>query len=68
VKPHLYGDCVVKIQLAPIEQSTATLSFRDNSDRLLMTSDVLGGLASVSKDDYVVTIGKKAQTFCIKMN
>ena len=31
--------------------STATLSFRDNSDRLLMTSDVLGGLASVSKDD-----------------
>ena len=32
--------------------STAVLSFRDYSDNLLMTSDVLGGEARVSQDEY----------------
>ena len=32
--------------------STAVLSFRDYSDNLLMTSDVLGGEARISQDEY----------------
>ena len=32
--------------------STAVLSFRDYSDNLLMTSDILGGEARVSQDEY----------------
>ena len=54
------GDDHIRVKLAGVKDietarntisSTATLSFRDNSDNLLMTSDVLGGLASVSKDE-----------------
>ena len=54
------GENHIRVKLAGVKDietarntiaSTATLSFRDNSDRLLMTSDVLGGLASITKDE-----------------
>lgn len=55
------GDNHIRVKLAGITNiddardtisSTATLSFRDYNDNLLMTSDVLGGKASVTKDEY----------------
>ncbi len=55
------GDNRIRIKLAGITNandarntisSTAVLSFRDASDNLLMTSDVLGGEARVSQDEY----------------
>lgn len=42
--------------------STATLSFRDANDNLLMTSDVLGGVVKVSQDQY----GRPAVSLPIK--
>lgn len=42
--------------------STATLSFRDANDNLLMTSDVLGGTVKVSGDQY----GRPAVSLPIK--
>ena len=42
--------------------STATLSFRDANDNLLMTSDVLGGTVKVSQDQY----GRPAVSLPIK--
>ena len=42
--------------------STAVLSFRDYSDNLLMTSDVLGGQAKVTTDSK----GKPAVSLKIK--
>lgn len=44
--------------------STAVLSFRDYSDNLLMTSDVLGGAAKVTTDQY----GHPAVSLSIKDN
>lgn len=55
------GENHIRVKLAGITNvddarktisSTATLSFRDYNDNLLMTSDVLGGRASVSSDQY----------------
>ena len=55
------GDDRIRIKLAGITNandarntisSTAILTFRDYSDNLLMTSDVLGGEAKVGKDEY----------------
>ena len=55
------GDNRIRIKLAGITNandarntisSTAVLSFRDANDNLLMTSDVLGGEAKVSQDEY----------------
>ena len=55
------GDNRIRIKLAGIKNandarniisSTAVLSFRDYNDNLLMTSDVLGGEARVSQDEY----------------
>ena len=55
------GDNRIRIKLAGITNandarntisSTAVLSFRDYSDNLLMTSDVLGGEAKVGQDEY----------------
>lgn len=55
------GDNHIRIKLAGITNiddaretisSTATLSFRDYNDNLLMTSDVLGGEAKVTTDEY----------------
>ena len=55
------GDNRIRIKLAGIKNaeearntisSTAVLSFRDVNDNLLMTSDVLGGEAKVSQDEY----------------
>lgn len=55
------GDNRIRIKLAGVTNandarntisSTAVLSFRDSSDNLLMTSDVLGGEAKVSQDEY----------------
>ena len=55
------GDNRIRIKLAGITNaeearntisSTAVLSFRDVNDNLLMTSDVLGGEAKVSQDEY----------------
>ena len=42
--------------------STATLSFRDANDNLLMTADVLGGTVKVSQDEY----GRPAVSLPIK--
>ena len=42
--------------------STATLSFRDANDNLLMTADVLGGTVKVSQDQY----GRPAVSLPIK--
>lgn len=55
------GENHIRVKLAGITNvddarntisSTATLSFRDYSDNLLMTSDVLGGEAKVTTDEY----------------
>ena len=55
------GNNRIRIKLAGITNandarntisSTAVLSFRDYSDNLLMTSDILGGEARVSQDEY----------------
>ena len=55
------GENNIRVKLAGITNvddarntisSTATLSFRDYNDNLLMTSDVLGGEAKVTKDEY----------------
>ena len=55
------GDNQIRVKLAGITNvdearetiaSTATLSFRDYKDNLLMTSDILGGQAKVTKDEY----------------
>ena len=55
------GDNHIRVKLAGITNvddardtisSTATLSFRDYNDNLLMTSDVLGGEAKVTTDEY----------------
>jgi len=55
------GEDHIRVKLAGITNvddaretisSTATLSFRDYNDNLLMTSDVLGGRASVATDEY----------------
>ena len=65
------GDNRIRIKLAGIKNatdarntisSTAVLSFRDYNDNLLMTSDVLGGQAKVSTDEY----GKPAVSLKIK--
>jgi len=65
------GDNRIRIKLAGISNaedarntisSTATLSFRDYSDNLLMTSDVLGGQAKVTQDER----GKPAVSLKIK--
>lgn len=65
------GDDRIRIQLAGVTNatearntisSTAVLSFRDYSDNLLMTSDVLGGSAKVSTDE----MGKPAVSLKIK--
>lgn len=55
------GDNHIRVKLAGITNiddaretisSTATLSFRDYNDNLLMTSEVLGGEAKVTTDEY----------------
>lgn len=65
------GDNRIRVKLAGITNaedarntisSTAVLSFRDYNDNLLMTSDVLGGQAKVTKDEY----GKPAVSLNIK--
>ena len=65
------GENNIRVKLAGIKNvddarntisSTATLSFRDHNDNLLMTSDVLGGQAKVTKDEY----GKPAVSLKIK--
>lgn len=65
------GENRIRIKLAGIKDaesarntisSTAVLTFRDSNDRLLMTSDVLGGNASVAKDE----MGKPAVSLKIK--
>ena len=65
------GDNRIRIGLAGVTNekeardiisSTAVLSFRDYYDNLLMTSDVLGGSAKVTTDNY----GKPAVSLSIK--
>ena len=65
------GENHIRVKLAGITNiddardtisSTATLTFRDYNDNLLMTSDVLGGQAKVTKDQY----GKPAVSLNIK--
>ena len=65
------GDNRIRIKLAGVTNanearntisSTAVLSFRDYSDNLLMTSDVLGGEARVSQDEQ----GRPAVSLKIK--
>ena len=65
------GENHIRVKLAGITNvddarntisSTATLSFRDYNDNLLMTSDVLGGEAKVTTDEY----GKPAVSLKIK--
>ena len=65
------GDNRIRVKLAGITNkeearevlsSTASLTFRDTSNHLLMTSDVLGGNAKVSSDEY----GKPAVSLSIK--
>lgn len=51
-----------KEQAREVLSSTASLTFRDASNHLLMTSDVLGGNAKVSADQY----GKPAVSLSIK--
>jgi len=69
------GDNRIRIRLAGVKDvdsargiiaSTATLSFRDYNDRLLMTSDVLGGKAEVINQEgkYVISLKiKDVDTF-----
>ena len=65
------GDDRIRVKLAGITNaedardtisSTAVLSFRDYNDNLLMTSDVLGGQAKVTTDEY----GRPAVSLKIK--
>lgn len=65
------GDDHIRVKLAGVTNkeearnvisSTAALTFRDASDNLLMTADVLGGTAKVSSDQY----GKPAVSLNIK--
>ncbi len=65
------GENRIRVKLAGITNaedarntiaSTAILTFRDYSDNLLMTSDVLGGEAKVASDEY----GKPAVSLKIK--
>ena len=65
------GDNRIRVKLAGVTNkeearevlsSTASLTFRDTSNHLLMTSEVLGGNAKVSRDDY----GKPAVSLSIK--
>lgn len=65
------GDNHIRVKLAGVTNaeearsvisSTAVLSFRDANDNLLMTSDVLGGNAKVTTDQY----GKPAVSLSIK--
>lgn len=65
------GDNHIRVKLAGITNkeearevlsSTASLTFRDTSNHLLMTSDVLGGNAKVSSDEY----GNPAVSLSIK--
>ena len=65
------GNSRIRVKLAGITNindardiiaSTAILSFRDYNDVLLMTSDVLGGQARVSQDEY----GRPAVSLKIK--
>lgn len=51
-----------KDEAREIISSTATISFRDANDNLLMTSDVLGGVVKVSQDQY----GRPAVSLPIK--
>ena len=51
-----------KEEAREILASTASLTFRDTSNHLLMTSEVLGGKAKVSQDKY----GKPAVSLSIK--
>lgn len=57
---NIEGDNRIRVKLAGITNaedarntisSTATLSFRDSNDNLLLTSDVLGGQAKVTTDE-----------------
>jgi len=69
------GDKRIRVRLAGVTDadearntisSTATLSFRDYSDRLLLTSDVLGGKAEVINQEgkYVISLKiKDVDTF-----
>lgn len=65
------GDNRIRVRLAGVTNkeearevlsSTASLTFRDTSNHLLMTSDVLGGNAKVTTDKY----GKPAVSLSIK--
>ena len=65
------GDDKIRVKLAGITNkeearevlsSTASLTFRDSNDRLLMTSEVLGGNAKVTRDQS----GKPAVSLSIK--
>ncbi len=65
------GDDRIRVKLAGVTNkeearevlsSTASLTFRDTSNHLLMTSEVLGGNAKVSSDQY----GKPAVSLSIK--
>ena len=65
------GDNHIRVKLAGVTNkeeareilsSTASLTFRDTSNHLLMTSEVLGGKAKVSQDQY----GKPAVSLSIK--
>ena len=65
------GEDKIRVKLAGIKNkdearevlsSTASLTFRDTSNHLLMTSEVLGGKAKVSQDKY----GKPAVSLSIK--
>ena len=65
------GEDKIRVKLAGIKNkeqarevlsSTASLTFRDTTDHLLMTSDVLGGKAKVSTDDR----GRPAVSLSIK--
>ena len=65
------GEDKIRVKLAGIKNkdearevlsSTASLTFRDTSDHLLMTSDVLGGNAKVSTDNQ----GRPAVSLSIK--
>ena len=65
------GDDRIRVKLAGVTNkeearevlsSTASLTFRDTSNHLLMTSEVLGGNAKVSTDQY----GKPAVSLSIK--
>jgi len=65
------GDNRIRVRLAGVTNkeearevlsSTASLTFRDTTNHLLMTSDVLGGNAKVTRDQY----GKPAVSLSIK--